>query len=149
MPSQAVDVAWHEFILFTRQYESFCYQTFGRFLHHTPAEAMDSQVSAQEGIKLAWKLSCKRSKISAKKPKELPFLFALDSKLKIENGFKYSLNCMATSAAMSGTAAGTSFCASHIGCTSGCGGGFSIEGSGDGNSSADGGCGGGGGCGGS
>lgn len=37
MPSQAVDVAWHEFILFTRGYRLFCRQALGRFLDHTPA----------------------------------------------------------------------------------------------------------------
>ncbi|HZA94858.1 MAG TPA: hypothetical protein VE421_01885, partial [Burkholderiaceae bacterium] len=39
MPSQVVDVAWHEFILFTRNYLSFCRSALGGFLHHTPAEA--------------------------------------------------------------------------------------------------------------
>ncbi|TAG01103.1 MAG: hypothetical protein EAZ43_12240 [Betaproteobacteria bacterium] len=38
MPSVAVDTAWHEFILFTRGYEAFCQQAFGRFLHHAPNE---------------------------------------------------------------------------------------------------------------
>ena len=37
MPSQVVDDAWHEFILFTRHYQKFCRLAFGRFLHHTPA----------------------------------------------------------------------------------------------------------------
>jgi hypothetical protein len=36
MPSKAVDLAWHEMILMTREYEAFCRQAFGRFLHHTP-----------------------------------------------------------------------------------------------------------------
>ena len=31
MPSQVVDVAWHEFILFTRDYERFCQRAMGRF----------------------------------------------------------------------------------------------------------------------
>src|SRR5262245_23701946 len=30
MPSQAVDVAWHEFILSTRLYQRFCERGFGR-----------------------------------------------------------------------------------------------------------------------
>jgi hypothetical protein len=38
MPSAAVDTAWHEFILMTRNYESFCQKAFGRFLHHVPNE---------------------------------------------------------------------------------------------------------------
>ena len=36
MPSQAVDDAWHEFILFTRQYEQFCRNVFGRWLLRQP-----------------------------------------------------------------------------------------------------------------
>ena len=35
-PPQRVDLVWHEFILFTRTYERFCKDTFGRFVHHTP-----------------------------------------------------------------------------------------------------------------
>ncbi|HZF70552.1 glycine-rich domain-containing protein, partial [Sulfuricurvum sp.] len=48
MPSQAVDVAWHEFILFTRAYKDFCTKALGRFLHHTPTEAMKTPTLAQE-----------------------------------------------------------------------------------------------------
>ena len=48
MPSQVVDVAWHEFILSTRDYERFCQHAFGRFLHHTPAEAMEKPEKAQD-----------------------------------------------------------------------------------------------------
>jgi hypothetical protein len=36
MPSKAVDTAWHEFILLTRQYQSFCDGAFGEYLHHAP-----------------------------------------------------------------------------------------------------------------
>ena len=35
-PSKSVDLAWHEFILFTRLYQEFCKLKFGRFIHHTP-----------------------------------------------------------------------------------------------------------------
>ncbi len=129
MPSQVVDVAWHEFILFTRKYESFCQQALGRFLHHTPAEAMKSKTQAQDSIKIAWKITCHRENIDAKAPTKLPLLFALDSLLQIENGFKYSLDCT--------TKNGAAYCGGHIGCSSGC--------AGD-SSSSDSGCG--GGCGG-
>ena len=40
MPSQAVDVLWHEFILHTQAYQRWCTHALGRFLHHTPAEAL-------------------------------------------------------------------------------------------------------------
>lgn len=35
-PSLKVDLAWHEFILFTRTYHQFCSTEFGRYIHHQP-----------------------------------------------------------------------------------------------------------------
>jgi hypothetical protein len=35
-PSHRVDLAWHEFILFTKAYREFCEQHFGRFVDHHP-----------------------------------------------------------------------------------------------------------------
>jgi hypothetical protein len=137
MPSQAVDDAWHEFILFTRQYDKFCQGAFGRFLHHTPAEAMSAPTQASESIRRAWRLACAREQIDPQKPDRLPRLFALDAALLIAGGFIYHLDCMATQKA----GMGDGYCASHIGCggSGGC--------AGD-SSSSDGGDGGGGGCGG-
>lgn len=63
MPSEIVDVAWHEFLLFTREYQQFCQKGIGRFLHHTPTEAMKSKTLAQEGIKRAWRLACNKEHI--------------------------------------------------------------------------------------
>lgn len=37
MPSEMVDEVWHQFILFTRDYDNFCRSVFGRFIHHQPA----------------------------------------------------------------------------------------------------------------
>lgn len=142
MPSQAVDDAWHEFILFTRQYQQFCERGLGRFLHHTPAEAMRAPTDAQDGIKRAWRLACKREGIDPQKPASLPRLFALDALLGIAGGFVYQLDCLA--AAQAG--AGTGFCAGHIGCGGGCSGSSGCSSGDSGGSSGDG-CGGGG-CGG-
>lgn len=118
MPSQVVDVAWHEFILFTRHYQYFCNKALGRFLHHTPAEAMKSQTIAEEGIKTAWEMSCRRENIDPKHPERLPILFAMDSQLAIADGFNYTLDCKNSK---------DEYCAGHIsscggsGCSSGCG----------------------------
>lgn len=143
MPSQVVDVAWHEFILFTKEYHRFCKRALGRYIHHTPAEAMRTRTDAQEDIKRTWRIACHRENINPLSPSKLPLLFAIDSKLKIDDGFKYELNCQKSST--SGGSYGCSgHCASHIGCSSGCSG-----------SAGDGGCSGssggcsGGGCGGS
>jgi hypothetical protein len=35
-PSHIVDLAWHEFILFTKYYAAFCQEQFGSFVHHHP-----------------------------------------------------------------------------------------------------------------
>ncbi len=119
MPSQAVDLAWHEFILFTRNYQSFCRKGIGRFLHHTPTEAMINPTFAQDGIKRAWRLACAKEKIDPALPTRLPLLFGIDAMLKIDDGFQYSLNCQDRS--KPGYVDG-GFCAGHIGCASGCGG---------------------------
>lgn len=115
MPSQAVDIAWHEFILFTREYERFCLKAFGYFVHHTPAEAMKSPVEAQVGIKRAWELSCFREKVDHFAPKRLPKIFAIDSKFNIEDGFYYELDCMAELADSNDKSKQkNSYCAGHI-----------------------------------
>lgn len=135
MPSKAVDDAWHAFILSTRAYREFCERAFGRFLHHTPAEAMRTPTLAGEGIKRTWRLCCRLERIDPRAPAALPLLFAVDQALGLPDGYRYDLVC---------TPASGTYCASGIGCSSGCGGGCSGGGcSGDG-----GGDGGGGGCGG-
>lgn len=140
MPSQVIDDAWHEFILSTRIYAKFCNKALGRFLHHTPAEAMATPTLAKEGIKRSWRLACALEQINPKKPARLPLIFAMDGLLNIQNGFTYQLDCKKTSAG--------GFCASHIGCGSGCGGSSDTSDSDSSDDSA--GCGGdcGGGCGG-
>ncbi len=142
MPSQAVDVAWHEFILFTRGYQAFCSAVIGRFLHHTPAEHMASGEVARQGLRMTWLHACRHEGIDPKHPDRLPRLFAIDALLAIPDGFRYDLDC----ARKDGTAGGAdSFCASDFGCggASGCGG----DGA-DGSDGSDGGGDGGGGCGG-
>lgn len=142
MPSQVVDDAWHAFILFTRGYEQFCSRAFGRFLHHTPAEAMSSPTVAQQGIKRAWRLACAREGINPRHPITLPLLFAIDRDLQIDNGFHYLPDCKKE---IHRSNASGNYCAAHIGCSSGCGGdsgGSGAEGGG-GDSGCGGGCGGG------
>lgn len=145
MPSQVVDDAWHAFILFTRGYQRFCRPAFGRFLHHTPAEAMSSSTQAGEGIKRAWRLACEHDGVNPRSPSRLPLLFAIDADLNIENGFFYTPDCKSGKRRADG---GGYYCGSHIGCASGCGGDSGSESGdggflgGDGDSGCGGGCGG-------
>lgn len=121
MPSRVVDIAWHEFILFTRAYKTFCQRGLGFFLHHMPAEAMKTPTVAQEGIKRSWRLACAKEKMNPSPAGYLPLLFAIDDLLQIEGGFKYRSNCMDPASPLYGQG----YCAGHIGCTSGCAGGGS------------------------
>lgn len=142
MPSQVVDDLWHEFILFTRNYELFCRKAFGKYLHHTPVEAMAGPTQATNGIRRTWLHACRMENIDPRNPGRLPLLFALDAQLGIANGFFYNLNCRDTAASSS-----NAFCASDIGCGGGGdGGGVSCGGDagGDGGGGCGGGCGGGG-----
>ncbi|MCZ4304810.1 hypothetical protein O4G98_08685 [Zoogloeaceae bacterium G21618-S1] len=139
MPSQAVDDAWHEFILFTRNYQDFCRRGLGRFLHHVPAEAMTRPTQAQDGLKRSWRHACSHEGIDPKSPTRLPRLFAIDATLGLSDGFSYQLDCLKAGAAASGA-----YCAGHIGCGGGCSSCSSDSGGSDGGcgSGCGGGCGG-------
>ncbi|HSE73784.1 MAG TPA: hypothetical protein VLB05_04670 [Dongiaceae bacterium] len=95
MPSQIVDNLWHEFILYTREYQEFCTAAFGRFMHHTPAVAMSRETTRKvdDGLRRAWWFACKEEDIDPKQASRLPLLFALDGALQVANGFLYSLDC--------------------------------------------------------
>jgi len=137
MPSQVVDDAWHEFILFTRQYDKFCRHGFGRFLHHTPAAAMSSPTQASDGIRRAWRLACADEALDPRRAATLPLMFELDTVLAIPGGFRYEPDCSRPGS--------SAWCGNALGCGStGCG---SSHGSDGGDAGGDGG-GDGGGCGG-
>ncbi|MCU7722260.1 hypothetical protein ODJ79_00875 [Actinoplanes sp. KI2] len=38
-PSPLVDIGWHAFILYTREYAEFCHRIAGRFIHHVPDDS--------------------------------------------------------------------------------------------------------------
>lgn len=93
MPSQVADDLWHQFILYTRDYDAFCRRAFGSFLHHTPAKALGPDKEGNAGLRRVWWYTCKYESIDPRDPTRLPLLFALDSKLNIPNGFRYHHKC--------------------------------------------------------
>ena len=95
MPSQVTDDLWHEFILYTRNYEDFCRRAFGRFMHHTPAVVLGKGQQGNAGLRRTWWFCCKDENINPSKPTRLPLLFAIDSKLGIADGFRYVPDCSA------------------------------------------------------
>jgi hypothetical protein len=93
MPSQVVDDLWHEFILYTKHYEQFSQQAFGRFLHHTPAVVLGADRQDNTGLRRCWWYACREENIDPRKATRLPLLFALDAKLNIADGFRYTVDC--------------------------------------------------------
>jgi len=93
MPSQAADDLWHEFILYTKNYQMFCQRAFGRFFHHTPAVVLGSASKSNAGLRRCWWYVCREENINPRAPTRLPLLFALDAKLTIPGGFHYVADC--------------------------------------------------------
>lgn len=95
MPSQVADDLWHEFILYTRHYHSFCRRAFGRYMHHTPAVVLSADRRTNTGLRRVWWQACREEDIDPRKPARLPLLFAVDAKLGIADGFHYAPDCEA------------------------------------------------------
>lgn len=151
MPSQVADELWHAFILYTRAYQEFCGKAFGSFLHHTPAVALaPGRTRDNSGLRRVWWQCCKEENIDPRNPTRLPLLFALDTKLKIPNGYVYHSDCEqlrrngAAGSQCGGDFSDGSIDGSTDGFGDGAGSGSSDGGSG-GDGGGDGGCGGGGG----
>ena len=95
MPSQVVDDLWHEFILYTKNYQTFCQQAFGRYMHHTPAAVLGQNQRNNDGLRRTWRFACLEENINPMRATRLPLLFALDAKWNIPNGFRYQADCSA------------------------------------------------------
>ncbi|BBB69720.1 hypothetical protein UNDYM_5467 [Undibacterium sp. YM2] len=95
MPSQVVDDLWHEFILYTKNYEQFCKKAFGRYMHHTPAAVLGASQRGNEGLRRTWWFACLEENINPRRATRLPLLFALDAKWNIADGFRYAPDCSA------------------------------------------------------
>ncbi len=134
MPSQVVDIVWHEFILHTRRYKEFCDHGLGGFLHHTPASEMKSTDDMIKGLGRCWRLSCDYEGIDYRSPSRLPLLFVIDEELQILDGYKYALDqgiegryrSLSDNHGLSSSCGGGDSgvgCAGGGGCGGGCGGG--------------------------
>ncbi len=89
MPSCAVDAAWHEMILMTREYHSFCKVAFGRYLHHSPEAVMSIPMgdALARTLRVVERRPLKGSPAAAG---TIPLLFAVDSMIGIEEGIEWT-----------------------------------------------------------
>ena len=84
MPSKAVDEAWHEMILMTRDYTEFCERAFGRYLHHTPDSLMAEPM--RDGLARTLATLDARTVMAGG---AVPLLFAVDDEIGLEGGYSW------------------------------------------------------------
>ena len=94
MPSKAVDAAWHEFIVLTKEYAKFCEQAFGRYLHHTPKAMMDTPAQAAVANTLHQLRNPALTPAGWAMVGTMPLLFALDRELGFKEGHLYDEGAM-------------------------------------------------------
>ena len=96
MPSKAVDDAWHDFILVTRDYQAFCRQAFGSYLHHTPDGMMgvpmrDALANTLHHMSKPLPGAAAWATVGA-----VPLLFAMDRELGVPDGHLHDAESLAS-----------------------------------------------------
>ena len=91
MPSRAADEARHEFILFARDDTGFCDKAYRHYLHHSPAEVAGVADRMERGLNTAWAVACALEAIDRQRPDRLPRIFALDERLRLQDGMRWRL----------------------------------------------------------
>lgn len=142
MPSKVADELWHQFMLSSRDYNDFCQNAFGKFLHHTPGDEKTEHVELSKVKKFP--LDLMRTYQGAKDLKSYgynnllnftPVLFALDNSLSIEKGYHYDKaavdnlekqltqaeNSQSSSSSPSSSGSCGATCSSGSSCGGGCG----------------------------
>ena len=96
MPSRVVDEGWHEFITFTRAYDTFCQRAFGRFLHHEPEYLMALSVATANQttvLRGTWRTACLSAGLDPDTTRTAPTLFAADLWAGIDEARTYVATC--------------------------------------------------------
>jgi hypothetical protein len=98
IPSLAVDILWHDFILDTKSYDQFCRKAYGRKMQHRPEiSACEAATADFNGHAMArtFALACKDEGIRPTQPTELPILFRVDREMHLPDGKRWVLQCHA------------------------------------------------------
>lgn len=105
MPSQTVDEAWHEFMIYTRSYAEFCDRAYGRFMHHEPEVTMTTAgVTENQTAAMArtWTGACAYADLDPNHATKGPILFELDAKVGVKDAKQYIANCGSTTSCEAG-----------------------------------------------
>jgi len=93
MPSVAVDALWHEMVLHTRDYQEFCDQALGRFLHHVPESSMSAEAAAANRARCLQETFRLAQQDEGCAPHVLPLLFRVDREVGVPGGRRYLADC--------------------------------------------------------
>jgi len=93
MPSVAVDAMWHEMVLHTREYQEFCDQAIGHFLHHQPESAMSVEAAAANRVKNLQATFRLAQEDEGCEGHVLPLLFRVDRETGVRGGRRYLADC--------------------------------------------------------
>jgi len=96
MPSRAVDDAWHDFLLMTRDYQAFCRQAFGKYLHHTPEASMGTSMRDALANTLHQFKRPLPGGVAWATLGTVPLLFAMDRELGYPDGFHHDAETLGT-----------------------------------------------------
>lgn len=97
MPSEVVDEIWHLFILCTKDYQNFCKQYMGYFLHHTPNDGKHDENSFEQILAL-WVMACNDENFKPTSKAAKPSLFYVDVRFGLKD--KQYLENLATNIAI-------------------------------------------------
>lgn len=97
MPSEVVDEIWHLFILCTKDYQNFCKEYMGYFLHHTPNDGKHDEKSFEQILAL-WVMACNDEKFKPTSKSAKPSLFYVDVRFGLKD--KQYLENLATNIAI-------------------------------------------------
>jgi hypothetical protein len=95
MPSKLVDAAWHTHITYTQDYQVFCQNVFGRFLHHTPETVMSPQALLENrtgSLYRTWQGACRTAGLDPAGV-AVPALFAVDAVAQLPGAVAWIGTC--------------------------------------------------------
>lgn len=99
LPSKVISMVLKEFMTSSsKEYELFCKKAFGKLLHYTASEKMNSEPiecgisESTFALVNTWNSACKIEEMDNIKPNKLPIIFAIDKESGIKNGLVYTLN---------------------------------------------------------
>jgi len=98
LPSKLISSVLKDFMTSSKEYELFCKKAFGKFLHYTDSENMNSEPIECEisestfALVNTWNTACQIEEVDHTKPKKIPLIFKIDREADIKNGLHYTLN---------------------------------------------------------